>query len=478
MLDLTDAVVAYVDAVAGMFFVVGALMIVYSLDDIFVDGAYWLLRLRGSEESRPDLSEEELLARPTRPIAVMTPAWREADVIYKMLDTNVAHSPFTVWFVGAYPNDVATHEEVLKAAAKYPENIQLVVGPRDGPTTKADCLNAILSRIEEYEKARGFRFAGFVLHDSEDVTHPYESALFNALLDEFDFIQLPVYSFSRALHQATAGVYMDEFAEFHNKDLVVRERLTGVVPCAGVAACFSRRAIQALQKLQNGAVFDVSALTEDYDIAFKIKRLGLKSAFVRYQASFTMDISEGSLNLRRVERRLPIATREYFPHDYRAAYRQRARWILGIGFQGAQTLGWGETILERLFLLRDRKGVASGIIAILGYFLAANAVVVALLAQYSEDWRIAAYALLDPVLRNIFFVNMALLVNRLVQRTIFTTEVYGVAQGLVAAPRVVISNFVNFSAALRALYIFIWRHKIRKKPLVWDKTQHAIPTQP
>jgi len=95
----------------------------------------------------------------------------------------------------------------------------------------------------------------------------------------------------------------------------------------------------------------------------------------------------------------------------------------------------------------------------------------------TQEWRIAGYAMLDPTLRLVFFINIVLLINRLVQRTIFTTSIYGLGQGLVAAPRVVFSNFVNFSAALRALYIFIWRHKVRKEPLGWDKTSHTIPAQ-
>lgn len=475
MYDMTDAVIAYVDAIAGLFFVIGVTIIVYSLDDLLVDVAFWSMKLFGGKQHHPTISEAALLAKPMRPIAVMVPAWHESDVIYGMLKTNVVHSPYTVFFVGTYPNDPATQNEVLRAAAEYPYNVKLVVGPLDGPTTKAECLNAVIARIGEYEKENEIEFAGFVLHDSEDVVHPLEFALFNALLDKIDFIQLPVFSFSRSLHHVVAGTYMDEFAEFHNKDLVVRERLTGFIPCAGVAACFSRRAIHGLSKERDGEVFDPTALTEDYDVAFKIKSLGLKSAFVRNDAPYFLDIPEGAAGLVRIDQRLAIATREYFPDDFRSAYRQRARWILGIGFQGANTLGWGETLLDKLFFLRDRKGVLSGMIAVVGYFLTFNAVVIAALASVSDDWRIAAYALLRPALQTIFFVNIALLANRLIERMIFTTQVYGVAHGLMATPRVIFSNFLNFSAALRALYIFIWRHKIGGAPLSWDKTQHTIP---
>ncbi len=476
MNDLTDAVIAYVDAVAVLFLVTGVTIILYSLDDLFVDVVFWSMKLMGVEANRhPSIPEARLLAIPMRPIAVMVPAWHESDVIYDMLRVNVGHTPSVVFFVGAYPNDAATQREVLRAAAEYPYNVQLVVGPRNGPTTKADCLNSVLRHIAQYEKDYGMEFAGCVLHDSEDVVHPLEFALFNALLDTTDFIQLPVFSFSRSLHDVVAGAYMDEFAEFHTKDLVVRERLTGFIPCAGVAACFSRRALEALNEDRNGETFDPTALTEDYDVAFRIKKLGLRSAFVRNEAPYTLDIPEGSTQLTRIEQPLAIATREYFPDDFRAAYRQRARWILGIGFQGANNLGWGDTIFERIFFLRDRKGIASGLIAITGYFLTFNAVVIGMLTLVSDDWRIAAYVLLHPVLQTVFFINVLLLVNRLIQRSVFTAHVYGVSQGLMAAPRVIWSNCLNFCAALRALYVYYWRHKIERQPLSWDKTQHSMP---
>ena len=286
MFDLTDATVAYVDALVGLFFVFGVAIIIYSLDDVVVDVIYWAMRISGTiRAERSQLSEQALLEQPQRPLAVMVPAWREEAVIYEMLKTNAVHSATTVFFVGAYPNDAATQREVLRAAAERPENVRLVIGPHDGPTTKADCLNAIIAEIGEYEKTANIKFEGFVLHDSEDVIHPLEFPLFSALIGTFDFIQIPVYSFRRTLLQMTAGTYMDEFAEFHNKDLFVRQRLTGVVPCAGVAACFSRRAIEALKSWRRGEVFDPVALTEDYDVAFAMKSLGLKSAFFSMRLS-------------------------------------------------------------------------------------------------------------------------------------------------------------------------------------------------
>ena len=65
----------------------------------------------------------------------------------------------------------------------------------------------------------------------------------------------------------------------HAKDLEVRQRISGVIPCAGVA-CFSREAIQHLNDQNQGEAFRTSSFTKDYDIAFRVSELGFKSAFV------------------------------------------------------------------------------------------------------------------------------------------------------------------------------------------------------
>jgi adsorption protein B len=71
-------------------------------------------------------------------------------------------------------------------------------------------------------------------------------------------------------------------------------------------------------------------------------------------------------------------------------------------------------------------------------------------------------------------VNIIFLTWRLVHRVIFTTRIFDWRQGLMAAPRLIVSNFVNFFAAVRATRIYI-DHRITGRPLVWDKTTHTYP---
>src|SRR6185295_10320008 len=151
-----------------------------------------------------------------------------------------------------------------------------------------------------------------------------------------DLIQLPVYPFARRWFDFTSAHYMDEFAELHGKDILVREAMAGQVPSAGVGSCFSRRAVMALLADGDGLAFDVQSLTEDYDIGFRLKAKGMSEIFVRFPVikdgetaqrlplSFGTSAREASV----------ICVREYFPSDVAAAIRQKSRWIIGIVYQG------------------------------------------------------------------------------------------------------------------------------------------------
>ncbi len=54
------------------------------------------------------------------------------------------------------------------------------------------------------------------------MVHPLSMELFNHLIPRKDMVQLPVIPMEMPLRHFTAGTYMDEFAESHTKDLLVR----------------------------------------------------------------------------------------------------------------------------------------------------------------------------------------------------------------------------------------------------------------
>lgn len=476
-----DTLTAYAHVLEVLIVITAVLILISNLDDFFIDACYWMRRLylwlrADREENQFNLRDMQEAKK--QPIAIMVPAWKEYDVIYDMLTTNISLQRYENYhfFVGTYPNDSKTQDEVRRAISEFPERISLIITPEDGPTSKADCLNSVISEIQRYEKRHGLQFAGIVLHDSEDVIHPFELMLFNYLLHtKHDFIQLPVYSFPRRLRQLVAGCYMDEFAEWHTKDLLVRERLTGVVPCAGTSACFSRRSIQMLIDAAQGSdeVFKRGSLTEDYEISFRLNKLGCSQIFMRFPAEVIYNVSDEHGRALIFEQMLPIATRELFPDDFRAAYRQRARWLLGIVFQGWSQNGWRGSLQMKYFFVRDRKGVLTAPMAISAYFLAFNIVVLHLISfSFPTELRIPYDLLNTPWFAALLFVNMLFLINRLLQRIYFTSKIYGWRSGLMGVPRIFVSIFINFLAVLRAIWIYIG-HLKTGEPIGWDKTTHA-----
>jgi hypothetical protein len=72
------------------------------------------------------------------------------------------------------------------------------------------------------------------------------------------------------------------------------------------------------------------------------------------------------------------------------------------------------------------------------------------------------------------FGSTVLMVNRLVQRCIATTRIYGFGEGLLSMPRAVWSNFINFFATMRALGLF-FRGARHHAAVAWEKTDHAFP---
>ncbi len=68
--------------------------------------------------------------------------------------------------------------------------------------------------------------------------------------------------------------------------------------------------------------------------------------------------------------------------------------------------------------------------------------------------------------------NLWLLLWRIAMRVLFTTSAYGMAQGIVSVPRLVVGNLIAICAAFRALGLYLAR-----APQVWDKTRHTFPKE-
>ena len=275
---------------------------------------------------------------------------------------------------------------------------------------------------------------------------------------------------------------MDDFSETHQKDLVARQALTGTVPGAGVALCYSRRAIEAVMKVRGDSPFNTSTLTEDYDFSFRLHDLGMREAFVHFPICETTEPAEDAegktrtrwrFGKRRGVRPQLLATREYFPSTFRTAYRQRARWVLGIAFQGWLQMGWKGNLITRYMFFRDRKGVVTALFSILAYVLSLNYLVIgALLVKGWVAIPDGSFVVGSVWMQDLLAINATLLFNRLAQRVYFVGRLNGPLQGVLCLPRLVVNNFINFFSVCRAWKIFLV-YCLTGKPIAWDKTQHT-----
>jgi len=219
----------------------------------------------------------------------------------------------------------------------------------------------LIEKIFEYERMRRVKFDAFLMHDAEDVIHPLSLKLANHLLDRFDFIQIPVFSLHCSFRQLVAGTYIDEFAEAHTKELLVRAKLGAAVPSAGVGTALSRSLVERLRRENGGQVFSESSLTEDYELGIRAHRM---AAAAHFACVWCRDAQSG--------RRDFVATREYFPKTFRRSIRQKTRWVTGIAFQGSRSLRWPGGWANRYFLARDRKAPLMNLATLLGYVILAS----------------------------------------------------------------------------------------------------------
>ena len=431
--------------------------LLFALDDLAVDLIYFGRRLWRAltiytRFQRAYAGSIQMLWKP-RFIAVFIPAWDESSVIAAMLKSTLQrfeHPDFRI-FVGHYRNDPATAAAI---ASIGDDRVEPVLVEADGPTTKADCLNHLYDALVAYEIASRRSPAAVVLHDAEDVVHPLELTLFDQLIDRAALIQLPVVPLVDPSSRWIGGHYCDEFAESHGKELIVREAVGASIPLAGVGCAIERGALARLAAAEGGQPFLAASMTEDYEMGLRIGALNLKTMFVRIPAT------AGSSSV--------VASRGHFPASLDEAVRQKARWTGGIAFAGWDRLGWRGGPGERWMRMRDRRGPLAAMLLAAGYLAALLWLQLGIARGLGAPVDLA----LSPELGALLAINAVMLGWRVAMRAGFVTSTYGIKQGLMSVPRIVIGNIIAILAVKRALMMHA-----EGGPSRWDKTRHIFPVE-
>ncbi|SFN97816.1 glycosyl transferase family protein [Sphingomonas sp. OK281] len=458
-----------IDAFAReMLLFAGLGLFVGGIDDLLIDLIFIVHRIRGG--GRPRLTVATLpppggLGR----IAVFVAAWDEVAVIGTMLSTALdryEHDDYRI-YVGVYPNDRGTIDAVA-AVAERDARIRMVIGVRDGPTTKADCLNTLWHALcrdhRRLQVDAGRRTRAVVIHDAEDVVHAQELRVFDSLIDRYDVIQLPVLPLVHRRARLVSGHYADEFAESHAKQIVVRTLIGAAMPLAGTGCAIAPGMLAKVADARGGDPFDATSLTEDYELGLRLAELGARGLFARLVDDVAGGTGTGGV----------VAVRAYFPGTLAESVRQKTRWMTGIALAGWDRTGWarGHALADHWMRMRDRRAPLAVVLLATGY-LAVPAWIASLSmhggAASASSYANGAY----PVALWLLVANAVLLVWRMAVRMVFTGRSYGVREALWALPRFFVGNLVSLIAAPRALVVYIGM--LRGAAPVWDKTRHEFP---
>jgi adsorption protein B len=465
----------YIFIVLVVAFTFGGLM------DFLNDIYYWMRQLYRSifkkKLIRP-LTLSQLLSVEEKPIALIIPAWQEAGVIRNMLLNTINTVDYKNYFifVGVYPNDPDTQAEVDQVREVYPQVIK-VVNSRPGPTTKADCLNEIYLGLCHFEQKGGIKFQIIVLSDSEDVHHPLSFRLFNYLMPRFEMIQIPIIPLEMPWNNFVGGVYMDEFAEMHLKELLVREKIAKVLPSAGTSTAFWRESLSRLEDKSTGEIFNPKSLTEDYEIGIKLGQMGLRQIIlIQYveRVANKKGFFSRKLKLKRVKEL--VATRALFPGNFRQAMRQRARWIYGIAWQGLRNIGWDRNLKVSYSLLRDRLAFFTNFLYIFGYLLLLYVLMGIVIRLFQPAFNVPPLVRHDEIWWKLALVVMFFFFWRILMRFIFVNKLYGFIQAALTPVRIIVGNVLNFASSTLAAF-WLLRALVTRQEQPWVKTRHEFPAE-
>lgn len=372
-----------------------------------------------------------------------------------------------------YPNDPATIDAAMRVARDDPR-VRPVIGPRDGPTTKADCLNTLWRALLHddadrcgadrcgADRCRADRCGAdatraVILHDAEDVVPYGELRIFDSLIGRYDMVQLPVLPLIDPARPLVSGVVADEFAESHAKTLVVRAMIGAGLPLAGVGCAIATPVLHALAA-RHGTPFDADSLCEDYEVGLRATAFGARACFARVAGAPGGPV---------------VAVREYFPAILSDAVRQKARWMTGIALAGWDRTGWARpmAIGDHWMRARDRRAPLSMLVlcACYGALLTWGA---ATIAHRLTGIAVAPTSWWTVLLLR---VNAGLLAWRMAMRALFTHRAYGWREAWRSVPRLLVGNLIALLAARRALWCYV--RLLAGAGACWDKTTHAFPAE-
>ena len=439
------------DIYIGCLLVFGVLILIASIDDLIIDV---LVALKLNIPRIPDFKPSKNAKAKTKPkIAVCIANWHEADVLKPMVEGNLRNLQYDNYqlVLGVYPNDEDTVRVAEALEKAHPKHVKVVINRRNGPTSKGQMLNEVFARLYIDESTAPDLV---VIHDSEDMIAPSSLELYADLSSDYAMIQIPVFSLDSRNRSLVGASYMEEFAERHTREMLLRSQLGAFVPSAGVGTCIRKDLIQHFLA-KRARVLRPDSITEDYILGAEAHADGFKATFAAFRDP-------------RHSGKPIIATLEYFPKDLWASIKQKTRWVYGISFESTAKLGWTGQGWNLFFQYRDRKGAITNILPLASLLLLA----IGLLLRPDMS-KLSAFT--HAALIFVLFANTVNIFIRIGIKALAFKDVYGHLNILGLVARWPVSLFVNAVAVLRAWKMFLLESRFASRQVSWAKTAHEIP---
>ena len=454
-----------------------ALYLLMGTDDVIWDLVSMVRRIFSRDKR---LTTEQLNSTPPKLLAVAIPAWHEENVLEDVVDNLIecVQYPRSMYhvFLGVYPNDDPTIQAAQRLAARY-HNVHVIINELPGPTSKAQNLNYVIRQIHGFELQYGWEFQSLTVHDSEDVIHPEELLATNCLLDTYPAIQFPVFPlmemprFRNFFKNITTNTYADEFAENHFTTMVNRREMGAFVPSAGTGFVLSRKVIESFG---GGDVLPRDSLTEDYRLSLTLHERGIPLYYALEKVPRLKD--DGKLKWDY------IATRSRFPDTYRAAVKQKTRWILGITMQSFKFSDIWKTkelnFIAKYTLYKDSKAKVGNLLSMVGYpiliyfLLSLFISLPPIYPKYSLSWWLSVIVTGMMLERQLF--RSVALYNIYGLRTVFFSVFFPPLFPL----RLIWGNIINLEATVRAYWQFFTGGRNRREKKILQKEANAKDSSP
>ncbi len=171
-----------------------------------------------------------------------------------------------------------------------------------------------------------------------------------------------------------------------------------------------------------------------------------------------------------------VATREYFPRAFRAAVRQKTRWVTGIALQSWEHHGLRSTLAQAYWFWRDRKTLLNNLLTPLLHLLFLYGTLTFAWSWHAHtEWGLAReihgrfIASVAPLLTGLELLHLTI-------RASCSAKVYGAKFAAFTPLRAIWGNWINFLAAAGAVVRYS-SARVHRRPLVWLKTEHAYPSR-